>query len=168
MTKLKNASVVDLVGFLLVACFCYSQCCSADGGGDSVSFRGAGNALTTEGAGEGQVAVMGPGGKQRWMNQSALLRADYNVKPTVVHGATGWLAWSMPEQGAGYKKIVICFNKYTSPSPVTINFPVPFDRLAAVTASNVAGTNLVTLDTNSATIPSEASPADGVLVMEGI
>lgn len=140
----------------------------ADGGGDSVSFRGAGNALTTEGAGEGQVAVMGPGGKQRWMNQSALQRADFNVKPSIVRGASGWLAWSMPEQGAGYKKIVIVFGNYTNTNPVVINFPVPFDRLASISSSNIPGTNLSTVDTTSFTLPPEAVPVNGIIIIEGI
>jgi hypothetical protein len=136
------------------------------GGGDSYSFRGGVN--FTEGAGEGQVAVMGPNTKVKWVNPSQMPRADYNVHPVVFRSQTGYVAWSMPEQGAGYKKVILVFSNYTNSLPFVVNFPVPFDRSAVVTSTNIAGTNLSTLDTSTFIMPPESVPVSGAIVIEGI
>lgn len=139
----------------------------ADGGGDGYHF-GASNGISLNGAGQGQLPLMGQNNKIRWTNPEGLPRANYNVSPVVLHGATGTMAWSMPEQGAGYKKCILVFLNYTNPSNVPINFSVPFDRGCSITFSNIAGTNLTTIDTNSVIIPALAVPVTGTMVIEGI
>lgn len=163
---LKESWAIIAAALLWTACLVKDNC-FADGGGDGYHF-GASNGISLNGAGLGQLPLMGQNNKIRWTNPEGLPRANYNVSPVVLHGATGTMAWSMPEQGAGYKKCILVFLNYTNPSNVPINFSVPFDRGCSITFSNIAGTNLTTIDTNSVIIPALAVPVTGTMVIEGI
>lgn len=130
---------------------------------DGYMSHGNPNALTTDGAGVGQVPVFGTNGKTKWMNQGDLTRGNCMARPNIVTGTTGFFAWSMPEQGNGDKKVLIKFVNYTNPSTSSINFPSPFTYAPDI----VGGSLNAVIDASQITIPIVSSPMTATIVVEG-
>lgn len=134
---------------------------------DGYTARGNPNALTTDGAGEGQVPVFGANGKAKWLSQGQLARGQCTGRPIRVNGTTGFYVWGMPEQGSGYKKVVIKFVNYTSPAPSVINFPSPFSYPPDITGGEAFKEIAGPIDTSFGTIPAITSPFSGTISIEG-
>lgn len=144
---------------LIVACL-MAQPAFADG----YSSSGNPNSISTLGAGDGQVPIFDSStSKTKWMNQGDLQRGGVNARPNVVHGTTGFFAWTMPEQGNGYKKVLIKFVNYTNPSTSSINFPSPFTYAPDI----VGGSLNAVIDASQITIPIVSSPMTATIVVEG-
>lgn len=90
--------------------------------------------------------------------------------PTSLSGTTaGSVQWSMPEQGAGYKKLVGALVGYenTGSTAQTITFPTAFANPPTIT-SQPSGFG-ATATTTTLTLPTGMSEAvNGVVVVEGI
>lgn len=89
---------------------------------------------------------------------------------TTLNGTTaGTAKWVMPEQGTGYKKVVVVLTGYenTGTTAQTIAFPVAFADAAAI-VSQPSGFG-ATVSTAELTLPTGMSSAvSGVIIIEGI
>lgn len=84
---------------------------------------------------------------------------------TTVNGSVGGtIVWSMPEQGASYKKVIIQFNSFHD-AGTSITFPTSFSSTPIISANN-SGLTISTISASSITIPVSAS-ATGWIIIEG-
>ena len=94
-----------------------------------------------------------------------------NSSVSVIAGDSGNLQWSMPEQGQGYKKVLVLFDSYTAAGTASITFPTAFliandlSIYSAASASGLLAANL-TLTLSHLNI-SALTAISGAVVIEG-
>lgn len=79
---------------------------------------------------------------------------------------SGQYEWTMPQKGAGWKKVLVWLENLVNTSTETISFPEHFLKVPHVYGSSslVSGVNVAT---NGLTIPVNQSPSTGWLIVEG-
>lgn len=88
---------------------------------------------------------------------------------TTVNGTAGHYYWSQPEQGTGYKRVVIVLNSYTNSSTSAISFTTAFTHTPDVfVGTGATGVTLTSVSTSGCTVPIIASGTTGTITIEGI